>query len=190
MSRNVKFLIGGLAAIVVLVGAIMALKLTEKPAEQPEAPAPESRLQYEKSADKIESISVETPADSYTIIKDRDSFKIDGVNASLNEEALAVTAESASRLVTEKVIEENASDLKKYGLNPPKLKITVKFSDSAKTEKTLLLGTELLDSTLSYFAFEGENTVYAVKNADFSAFAQSAEAYISAVEEETSAPQE
>lgn len=190
MKKNLKLIIGGLIAIALLAGAICLLKVTEEPAETPDT-TPESRLQYEKSSEKIESIYVENDKNSYTIVKNGEKFAVSGLgeDVSLNEELLAAAAESVSRLVTEKVIEENASDLGKYGLDPAKLKITVKFSDGAKTEKILLIGTELLDSSLSYFAFEGENTVYAVKNSPFSALPESAEEFISEAAEESEIPE-
>lgn len=184
MSKNVKFLIGGLAVIVLLVGAIVALKLTEKPAEATDNSIPESRLQYEKSPDKIKTISVENSMGSYTIVKDGEGFSVEGLeDVSFNSEALNAAAESASKVATQKIIEENAPDLTKYGLNPAVTKVTVEFSDSAETVKTFLLGIELLDPSLTYFAFEGENTVYAVKTADFSALADFAEEYISVSEQ-------
>lgn len=60
------------------------------------------------------------------------------------------------------LVEENASDLSKYGLSEPTSKFTVSYADIDQTVKTFLIGNESPKSNYYYLCEEGQSTVYTV----------------------------
>ncbi|MBQ7959165.1 MAG: DUF4340 domain-containing protein, partial [Oscillospiraceae bacterium] len=122
-----------------------------------------SKLLYEKSPDTVVSLKVKNEKGTYEIERTSSGLSVKGLEGEeLYTAYLTVLAERASSLVSQQVIEENASDLSKYGLKNPQTKIEVTFKNGDK--KTLLLGNDipLSEYEALYFCFEGEKTVHAV----------------------------
>lgn len=171
MNGTFKFLIAAGAACLILGGALLALKLTEEKPEEAPAENPETKLWYEKNPELLKSIKVSHKNGEYTLVKSSSGWEIEGLEGlPLDETTLSDIEEAASKLTTQKLIDENAGDLGAFGLLDPALTVRVEFSDSANTAKEFSLGGELLDSSLSYFSFKGENAVYAVKASSFAVF--------------------
>ncbi len=69
-------------------------------------------------------------------------------------------AEDIAQLESYKTVEENASDLGKYGLAEPDTTFTVSFKDG--TERTFLIGDVATKNRYRYFCEKGSSTVYMV----------------------------
>ena len=75
-----------------------------------------------------------------------------------------------------KTVETDATDLKKYGLEPENSKITVKFKDSPT--KTFKLGNQAPLSIGTYLRLDNEKTVYLISIPDAEIFSNSKDFYI------------
>ncbi len=171
-----KMLIGVVIAIVVLSGLLIALFLTE-PKDDTKDPATTttevvtSKLLYEKAPDSVSYLKVKNEKGTYEIERTQKGLSVKGLEGKeLYNAYISVLVERASSLVSQQVIEENASDLSKYGLKNPKTKIEVTFKNGDK--KTLLLGDDIPLSQYEavYFCFEGEKTVHAVSKSPLTVF--------------------
>lgn len=176
-ANTKKMLIGVVAAIVVLLGLLIVLLLTEpkddsgNPSTTTTAEVMTSKLLYEKSPDTVVSLKVKNEKGTYEIERTQNGLSVKGLEGEeLYTAYLTVLAERASSLVSQQVIEENASDLSKYGLKNPQTKIEVTFKNGDK--KTLLLGNDipLSEYEALYFCFEGEKTVHAVSKSPLTVF--------------------
>lgn len=189
MSKNIKMLIAGIVSVVVLSVGIIALKLTE-PESDTESTAysseSESLLLYDKNTNSVKSIDVKNESCSYEIerIKEGDDensaeYTIKSLgDIPLNETIINSLPSSVASLTAEKVIEENSSDLAKYGLENSDINVKVTFDDD--TEKSILIGDDTPSGDI-YICFEGENNVYAVSGDTFSVFRNDTDYYISLV---------
>lgn len=171
MNGTFKFLIAAGSACLILGGALLALKLTEKKPEEAPSGSPDSKLWYEKNPELLKSVTISHTNGEYTLTKTSSGWEIEGMEGlPLDKTKLSDIEEAASKLATQKLITEETDDLDGFGLLNPALSVKVQFSDSANTTKEFSLGGSLLDSSLSYFAFKGENSVYAVKTSSFAVF--------------------
>lgn len=75
---------------------------------------------------------------------------------------IGTLANNANGLTTEAVIEENCTDLAKFGLADPKITIEVTYETG--TEKTLLVGDSAPTGDATYVMVEGVDTVYTVRS--------------------------
>ncbi len=176
MSSKIKGVIAGVIILILLIGAVVALKLTDKPNDSDSSSSSEvtSKLLYEKKLDDVDKIAVKNSEGEYEITRtgnEKWSVKeFEGLP--MNDTFLTEVATAVSKVSSTKVIEENAEDLEKYGLTKPLADVKVTFKDSGNTVKELLLGNASPTSGQSYFAFEGEKTVYSVDTAAFSSLTQ------------------
>ncbi len=175
-ANTKKTLIAIVVAIVVLGGLLLALFLTE-PKDSSDTPSQTtaevitSKLLYEKSPDSITDLKVKNEKGTFEIERTSSGLTVKGLEGKqLYDAYVSVLVDRASSLVSQQVIEENASDLSKYGLKTPKTKIEVTFKNGDK--KTLLLGNDIPLSSYEavYFCFEGEKTVHAVSKSPLTVF--------------------
>lgn len=171
MSKKVKAIIAGSIVMVLLVGAVIALVLTNNPAtedEQTSSIGAELITIQEASVDDLEYILVKNQKDEYKIesigekkfgIKEIDGYKqVDGM--------FETTASSVMNIYAQQIIEENATDLDMYGFDNPTLEaeIKVRGKDSLK----LTLGNLSPDTYTRYMIKTGENTVYGMSSGTLS----------------------
>lgn len=176
-SNTKKMLIAVVAVIVILSGLLVVLFLTEPkddtgdPAQSTTADVMTSRLLYEKAPDSVTAVKVRNEKGGFEIERTAKGLSVKGLEGEkLYDSYISVIVERASSLVAHQVIEENSSDLSKYGLKNPHTEIDVTFENGDK--KTLLLGNDipLSEYEALYFCFKGEKTVYAVSKSPFSVF--------------------
>lgn len=167
MNSKVKAVIICSVVLVLLIGALVALKLTEaEPADSSSASSEvTSKLLYEKKQEDVQSVLIKTGGDEYevTLSGDKEWTVEEFKGVPLSSNMLAAITNAVCTVTAQEVIEENASDLAKYGLADPVADVTVTFKDSAKTVKELLIGNPTPTANAkTYFAIKGENTVYTV----------------------------
>ena len=114
----------------------------------------------------VRSVSVKNSKGSFTLdnpLSGKANLTIDklsGINQ--NETLVKSMLENSANLEAEKLVEENAEDMGKYGLKKPCAQFTVKYADD--TEKTVLIGDESVDGNSRYLKVSDEKKVYLVKN--------------------------
>lgn len=176
MKSNIKLLIGAFAALVVVIGALLAVSFiggedTEQETEETTAAttAPLSRLIYDKNPDDITNIHVKNETGEYDIVKHSDNawFVKDFIGAPHSTVAIQDILDSAATMTSDQVAAENAEDMSVYGLSKPRaqVKITIGGDDIS-----FLIGSDSPSPGLTYLCFEGENTVHAVDTSSVDVF--------------------
>ena len=178
MRSNVKLLITGAAVLAVLAAAVVLLNVMGGDEEQEEAVSETtastetlSRLLYDKDPAQIENIHVSNSSGEYDVVKydENSHFVKDFIGLPHSAVAVNDICSSAATFTSQQVASENAEDMSVYGLDAPRADVTVTFADSGDT-KELLIGNDSPSDGLTYAAFKGENTVYAVNTSDVDIF--------------------
>ena len=188
MKKNVKAVIACAAVLAVTGGGYAALMLTDdadKPSvsstPEPVATVHEAILSFEKK--NIQSVSVTNLNGGYESIPTGETgadgmpiFTIKGIeDLDVNTTLTASLLNSSSALGCDDVVEENASDLEKYGLASPQAEVTVK---TASETKTLIVGNESPTSGETYCMIDGENTVYLSATSALAVFMNTKENFV------------
>ena len=190
MKKNIKAVIGCVAALAIAGGGYAALKLSDSgttsesssQAETSQASVPVSLLDFEQK--DITSITVENSAGSFEAVPEGEpaddnsvQFTIKGIeDLDVNYTLTSSLANSCAKLSSDSTAAEGVTDFDKYGLKTPQAKFTVKTSDS---EKTILVGNESPVSGETYCMEDGSDTVYLVGTSSVSVFANSTENFVS-----------
>lgn len=187
MKSNIKLLIAAAVILVVLAAAVAVLLLagkneeTEEP-EETTASSSEtlSRLLYDKDPSQIGNIHVKNSSGEYDIKKYADDawFVTDFVGCNHNTSALSDALNGAATMTSQQVAADNAEDMSVYGLDNPRAEVTVNFEDESNTVKKFLIGSDSPSPGLTYMAFDGEKTVYAVDTSDIDFFLEDKFYYI------------
>lgn len=177
MKKKTKGIIAGSCAVVLLAGALVALKLTEPETEEEDnlastsdSSTKTSTLLYDKNPSDISSVEVTNEQGGYTIERYADDFwtipEISGLP--LNYTSVNSTVETLATLTAQQVVSEAPEDLSVYGLDRPQLTATTVFDNGSVTEKTILVGDETPKGGEFYFKLSDSDIVYTVKSADIS----------------------
>lgn len=192
MSGTVKGLIAGIAAIVVLGGGIAALKLTEPKPDTENSGLSETVTQdltiYSGNSGDVSTIQVKNSNGGYTLKRTSVAtdtqpavYTIEGLeNVKLNESLVNNMPANASSLTALKIIEENAEDLSKYGLENTDIEVLVEFDGEEAKKVTLLVGNDTPEGNV-YVALKNEKNVYSVSSNFISAYAYEKEYFVSTV---------
>ncbi len=171
MKSKVRLLIISAIVLILLVGAFVALKLTEpkdNSSDDSSLSSITTKLLFDKDPEKISSVKIENQSGSYTVTKSGTGYSIDGYEGlPLDDTYLSAILESTASVTAKQVIEENAEDLEKYGLGNDATKVEVTFDDSGKTVKKFRVGKETYTSGQAYFMLDGDKTVYTVESDQF-----------------------
>ncbi len=198
MKKNIKAVIACVAVLVVAGGGYAALMLMEDKTETPSSVAstepmavlPEAILSFEKT--DITSVLVKNQNGEYEGVPTGETgedgcpvFTVKGIeDLDVNYTIIASLLNSASGLSCDDVVEENATDLEKYGLAKPQAEVTVK---TASDSKTIFVGNESPTSGETYCMIDGENTVYLAATSSLSVFMNTKENFITTLLIESSA---
>lgn len=192
MKKNIKAVLACTAALVIAGGGYAVLTLTGADEDNKNSSSsnsvensisvPVELFSFERA--DIISVSAENVSGSFEAVPDGEPtedgtimFTIKGLeDLDINYTMTSSILNSSAALSSESTVEENASDLEKYGLADPQAKVTVK-SDSET--KTLLIGNESPESGKTYCMLDGEKAVYLVATSNVSVFANSATSFIS-----------
>lgn len=167
MGSKIKWIVISSILLVVLIGAVIGLKLTEKPktgGEDSSASNITSKLMYEKKPEDVLEVIINNLNGEYTVKQlENGQYIVPGFeDVNLDSEIITAIIDAATSMTTQRIVEENASDLTEYGLTDNATHVTVKFKDSGNTIKEFLLGSPSFKKGESYMSFKGENTVYTV----------------------------
>jgi len=154
MSSGVKYLIAGVAAVAVLGGGIAAMKLTEPdnaPEEDTAAVTETETAQiYSGNSDNIVSVEVTNASGGYTLKRvskasgeESSKFEIEDLRGiKTDDNLLNDFAPNASSLDQIMLVDENASDLAKFGLDKPRAEAKITFDGEDAGTVTLLVGND------------------------------------------------
>ncbi|MGN1415343.1 MAG: DUF4340 domain-containing protein [Oscillospiraceae bacterium] len=177
MKKRTKGIIAGSCAVVLLAGALVALKLTEPETEEEDnlastsdASAKTSALLYDKNPSDVSSVEVTNADGGYTVERYADNFwtipDISGLP--LDYTSVNSAVETLATLTAQQVVSEAPEDLSVYGLDEPQLKAKVVFDSGNISEKTIIVGDETPKGGEYYFKLEDSDTVYTIKSSDIS----------------------
>lgn len=189
MRNSVKGIIGLSAALVVLGGGAAALMLTEPKdgggSSEPESSGTEQQIKVLIHDDKVTGTDPETGADLKGVIKTVDvknptdefhvvqktsqteesaaTYTLDGYqDIAMNDSVIGTMANNANGLTSENVVEENCSDLAKFGLEVPIITVDIEYETGTKYR--MLIGDEAPVGDVSYVMIDGVDTVFTVRN--------------------------
>ena len=126
----------------------------------------ESLVFADTTTDKIDSIHVKNSLDDYTLVRaDGEngasvwSIKGENIKQSLyNSYLFDSLAGYGAKLTAKELVEENASDLGKYGLDNPVADVEIKYTDGSSL--SLIFGGDAPSGAYTYFAEQGSRDVY------------------------------
>lgn len=167
MNKKVKSILWGSGIIVVLGIAVAVLMLTQAdPQEEIDRHASSLAaklvtLVNEQSSD-VESLHIKNELDEYTITRAGEGvWRIPEIAEFAQQDYLYLeTLGQASNINANEVIEENCTDLSKFGLDRPKLVIDITYVNG--NEYHLTVGNRAPGSGAQYIMQEGDSTVYAL----------------------------
>ena len=166
-EKTKKLLIIGLVAIIVLIGAIIALEVTDDGGNSPEQTTSSeeltTRLLYEKTPDSVKSIEVVNENDEFEIFRSGDGeYTVGGYESGYEvyEYAAKSVFDAAISITSQKTIAENVDDMSRYGLKKPAVKVKLNLADGKSM--TICFGDVVPMTSTVYFCIDGENTVYSV----------------------------
>lgn len=171
MSRNIKILIGFIITVVIFAGAVVILRLTEPKDDNTDdsTSTTQSKLVYELNADDIESIEISNDSGEYTVIKSGDSYKIKGIeDYKLSSNYISSITGGLSSIIATKVVEENAKDIDRFGIDNPTATATVDFKGTKERTYTVKIGDTAINGDV-YFMVDGDSTVYTGQSDQFAA---------------------
>ncbi len=127
-----------------------------------EPPQEDEILVISSDRDKINSIEFNNESGNFKLVKkDTDNWAIEpAMEFPLNNNTVEAAALDFSAVVANKIIEEKAADLSKYGLDKPKSSLKVGLSDG--TFKEIEVGAVTPTSDGIYVKNKGEDKVYVV----------------------------
>lgn len=192
MNKKIQGIIVGGVIVAALGGTLAFLELTGN--DPKDAPTEDSSVavKVDPESDPVPIISTE-PGNIKEVIVENEQGGFDlerpssgkselnikelvGINQNGTVKAGLVNA--LAELEAYKLVEENASDLAKYGLTEPKTSFTVVFGDG--TEKKYLIGDDDVNKKrYCYFSEDGKKDVYMVLKAKIAEVFYSKEEFVS-----------
>ncbi|MBQ3139621.1 MAG: DUF4340 domain-containing protein [Ruminococcus sp.] len=188
MKKSVKGIIGLSALLLALGGGAAALLLTE-PKDGGESSS-SSQSEVEKQVkiliydDKVKGTDPETGADLKGVIKSvkvknsTDEFYVvqngvtengsgiiytfDGYQeVNMNNALIGTLANNANGLTSEDVVEENCTDLAKFGLENPEITVDIEYETGTKCR--MFIGNDAPVGDAKYVMIDGVDTVFTVR---------------------------
>lgn len=175
MNKKIKSLIIGGVVLLLLVGALLLLLFL--PQNEEEGSSSESSASYSSTtvqvytgdADDVRSVRVEGEKGNYEVRWEAaDAYTIDELEGldQLTDSYSTLVSQYASLTAT-RLVEENPSDLTKYGLDAPAMTVVVTYADDSTHQ--VRVGNALPTSDGYYTLVDDDNTVYAIGNSRYTA---------------------
>jgi hypothetical protein len=163
MSKQVRNIAIISVVFVILMGAIIALMFVKGKSTGGVSSVTSSTPAIPiiaKDKTLFASLDVKNEKGSFTIIPNSADLAVKGKETlKFNQTTLSGIRDGLSVLNADLLIEENPSDLAKYGLDKPTVKAEMKFSDNSSY--TLLIGNKS-PSGSAYYVKMSDNKVYLV----------------------------
>ena len=170
-SKKVRNLIIGVVVLLLLVAALLVLLFTTKaPEEESSDSAYESDLVdlVESEADSICELTVENPEGGFDIVRtsaatdDEDAvYSIEALDGfKVNDSELSSIIDQFANVSAMRLIEENAPDITKYGLDDPTYVVTTYYDDGTTHE--FRVGNTLTTGSGAYMMLDDDPNVYSM----------------------------
>lgn len=206
MNKSVKGIIAGGIAVVLLAGAVVAIKMNENDnssSSEIVQTANENNILSEwaefagVSGDyteaNISNVNISNSNDNFDVVKTGEtqsddsssaastaySYTIKGLEDYKMDSSLLDTMPSAAMTAPLTVVEENSGNLSRFGLDNPQAEVNITFDDGKSIN--YLVGNVSPDTSLTYFCFKGSNTVYTMNTSTTNAFLNDKKYYMSLV---------
>lgn len=172
MKKNTKIILGSVIGLAVLGAATLALVLT-----QPKDDTADSGTSSDTSVsitdyetDDISTLTIKNESGEYTINRlGKEKWGIDSIPEALaNSSSYSTAMSSAGGMSAKQVVEENATDLAKYGFDKPTATVKMTFKDNKAEDMTCLIGIKYEGENSWYVKTDKSNTVYLVSNSGVS----------------------
>ena len=184
MNKKIKTLIIGGVALVLLVGVLLLLLfLPQQETESEESSATVSTTTvevYTGEVDNVSALTVDQNGVSYEIVRDGEEFTIEaleGDGVSILTSELSNTVTQFASVTATRLVEENPTDLTKYGLDNPAITVDVTYADG--TSHQVKLGNALPTDDGYYTLVDDGTTVYATGTSKYTCAAKRALDYVS-----------
>ncbi len=188
MNGKLQGIIVCVIVLLCLGGALIFLNKTGKSGNESStsesaasSEADESVKIIDSSADEIKSVKISNKSGEFTVEKPAsgktswDIKELKGLNQSTSMKS--TMADNAAQLEAKKLVDDNAEDLTKYGLDKPEATFTITFSDNST--KTICVGNNLPESSKYRYVMEkGIKKVYSVLDTRMQYFTDSKESYL------------
>lgn len=187
MTSKVKTLIIGAVVVVLLIGVLVVLKLTE-PKKEVEEPSSTSQPTYdtliEEDLEKFKSINIKNQNDSYSVKKvevagqegkTTSKYVISELEKYTQKEtSVAELVAKVNSLTSSSKVSDEVSDLSKYGLDKPASIVTYEVGDK---KHILKIGNQAPDNT--FYAMVDENkALYTIDSTIATMFKSNALSYL------------
>lgn len=172
MKKNTKIILGSVIGIAVLGAATLALVLTQPKSETADSDTSSdttvSVTDYQ--TDDISTLTIKNESGEYTINRlGKEKWGIDSIPEALaNSSSYSTAMSSAGGISAKQVVEEDASDLAKYGFDNPTATVKMTFKDNKAEDITCLIGIKYEGENSWYVKTDKSNTVYLVSNSGVS----------------------
>jgi hypothetical protein len=192
MKRKLLSLTAALACCVLLAAAIIYMKHSDGKDSEPDLPQQEQEQSSPQSfhssdmiasREDIKTVTVTSGSESFTVVAGQNGAdphirELEGIRQNVQlENALLALCKSIS---PEKLVEENAGDLKKYGLDKPSGSAEINYSDGTKV-RVLAGDASPSNERQVYAAIEGQKKVWLVESSVSIYFTGKAKDYVSQV---------
>ena len=156
MKRNLIILAVVLVLAVGLAIGAPHLKPAAEPTVEPTATPTEYLTQY--AGTDVTKLVVENASGTFTLVQKDNVISLDGKpDVALDQTEASTEVTNLSAVAVERVIEENPTDLAKYGLDQPQAKATITFTDG--NSATFLLGKAAGSQSTYYLMKQGDKRV-------------------------------
>ncbi len=172
MSKNVKTLlyIGIFVACMALVLGVLVLTDRE-PSEDDDIVATDVSYLVEGSREQLESILIENEINTFTVGRNAKGFvvkELEGLEQ--NSTVLNAVGNCIASITIQQLVEENASDLAKYGLAEDDYGAKVTVTKYGNTQYVVYFGNTTPDGDTVYVRLADSNAVYTTKATSSSYF--------------------
>ena len=164
MKKQLRNIIIAFSVVAVLVVGILILTNLVKPMSSTSSSSDSSSSTpaitvYKTDSTKVTSIQVKSGSSEYTIRQASGVFTIDGLNnVPLNQSTVKDSLSDSTDVTASRLIESKSSNLKQYGLDKPKIVVTVTSSDG--TSYVIDVGNATPASDGYYIKLGNSNDVY------------------------------
>ena len=170
MKKNTKIILGSVIGIAVLGAATLALVLTQPESDNADSGTSSSETVSvtDYTTDDISTLTISNESGEYTINRlGKEKWGIDSIPEALaNSSAYSTAMSSAGGIGAKQIVEENATDLAKYGFDKPTATVKMTFKDNKAEDITCLIGIKYEGENSWYVKTDKSDTVYLVANAE------------------------
>lgn len=164
MSKKIKTIIWSSVALVVLIALTVVLVLTapSKNEDGTSTVSVNSIPLIRETYSDVESLHIKNQSDDYTIeLVGEELWRIrDTMNLKQVSYMYEQTLTNMSTFSATEIIEENCTDLSKYGLDDPQITFEIKYNNG--NTYSFHIGLQTADKSCYYLVKEGDDTVYTV----------------------------